>query len=79
MMPLNNMFSNPMQQQVTQNNPMANAMNMMRQFNQFGQNFRGDPRQVVMNLMSNGQMNQQQFNQFAQTYQQFASMFRNGR
>lgn len=76
MMPLNNMFSNPMQQQVTQNNPMANTMNLMQQFYQFGQNFSGDPRQMVMNLMSRGQLSQKQIGEYASMYQGFRNMFR---
>lgn len=79
MNPLNNMFGNQFPQRPPQNNPILNAMNMMQRFNQFAQNFQGDPKQAVMNLMSNGQMNQQQFNQFSSMYQQFASMFQNRR
>lgn len=80
MNPLSNMFGNQMPQRPpVQNNPMMNAMNTVQQFNQFCQNFFGDPRQTVMNLMSSGRLNQGQFNQFAQDYQQFVSMFRNRR
>lgn len=80
MNPLSNMFGNQMPQRPpVQNNPMMNAMNTMQQFNQFRQNFSGDPRQTVMNLLSSGRLNQGQFNQFAQAYQQFASMFQNRR
>lgn len=70
MNPLSSMF-----QSQPQNNPFGNAMNMMSQFNQFRQNFSGDPRQAVMNLMSSGRMSQEQFNQFSQ----MARMFQNRR
>lgn len=67
MNPLFNMFG--------QNN--QNGMfpfNMVQQFNQFKQNFQGDPKQRVQNLLDTGQMSQEQFNQLssmAQMFQQF--------
>ena len=67
MNPLFNMFG--------QNN--QNGMfpfNMIQQFNQFKQNFQGDPKQRVQNLLDTGQMSQDQFNQLssmAQMFQQF--------
>lgn len=67
MNPLFNMFG--------QNN--QNGMfpfNMIQQFNQFKQNFQGDPKQRVQNLLDTGQMSQEQFNQLssmAQMFQQF--------
>jgi len=67
MNPLFNMFG--------QNN--QNGMfpfNIIQQFNQFKQNFQGDPKQRVQNLLDTGQMSQEQFNQLssmAQMFQQF--------
>ena len=67
MNPLFNMFG--------QNN--QNGMfpfNMIQQFNPFKQNFQGDPKQRVQNLLDTGQMSQEQFNQLssmAQMFQQF--------
>lgn len=49
-----------------QNNPFSNMQNVMNQFNQFRQNFTGDPKQTVMNLLSSGQMTQGQYNQLSQ-------------
>ena len=40
-------------------NPQA----LISQFNQFKQNFRGDPRQQVQQLLNSGQMTQEQYNQ----------------
>lgn len=40
--------------------------NMFQQFQQFMNNFRGDPRKKVQELLQNGQMTQEQFNQFSQ-------------
>lgn len=36
--------------------------------------FRGDPRQIVQNLISSGQMSQVQFNQLAQAANQIRAM-----
>ena len=71
MNPLSNMFGPKM----PVNNPMSNFLDMMTQFNQFRQNFQGDPRQAVMNLVSSGRMSKQQFDQLSQ----MASMFQNRR
>lgn len=38
---------------------------LLQQFNQFKQNFAGDPRQKVQELLNSGQMSQQQYNQLA--------------
>lgn len=40
-----------------------NPMQMIQQFNQFRQNFTGDPKQAVMNLLQSGQMSQKQLDQ----------------
>lgn len=53
---------------------MNNAMNLMQQFNEFKNNFQGDPKQTVMNLLATGQMSQQQFQQLSQ----MANLFQNG-
>lgn len=67
--PLFNMFGN-----VFQNTPFGNAMQMMQQFNQFRQQFQGDPRQQVQDLLNSGRMSQNQFNQLQQMAQQFQQM-----
>ena len=69
MNPLANMFGRR-PSQAPQNNPM----NMLQQFNQFRNNFQGDPKQAVMNLLSSGRMSQDQFNQLSQ----MARLFQNG-
>ena len=50
--------------------------NMMSQFQQFKQNFSGDPQQQVQQLLDSGQMSQQQFNQLSQMATQFQNMLR---
>ena len=61
-----------------QNNPFGNnpMVNMFQQFLQFKNNFQGDPRQKVQELLNSGQMSQQQFNHLSQLAQQFQSFFR---
>lgn len=58
--------------------PNNNFANMMSQFNQFKQNFKGDPQQQVQQLLNSGQMTQEQFNQLSQAATQFQK-FMSGR
>lgn len=44
-------------------NPMAN---MMQEFQKFKQNFRGDPKAQVQQMLSSGQISQEQFNKASQ-------------
>lgn len=58
---------------------MQNPIQMINQFNQFRQQFNGDPKQTVQNLLNSGQMSQQQFNQLQQQatqFQQILNQFR---
>ena len=54
----------------------GNFMNLISQFNQFEQNFQGDAKQQVQDLLNSGQMSQSQFNQFAPLATQFQNMLR---
>ena len=67
--PLFNILGNAMQ-----NSPVGNAMNMMQQFNQFRQQFRGDPRQQVQELLNSGRMTQDQYAQLHEAAKQFQQM-----
>lgn len=58
---------------------MTNPMQMIQQFMQFKNNFRGDPQQEVMKLLQSGRMNQQQLNQLQQQATQFQQMINNMR
>ena len=51
-----------------------NLTNLISQFNNFKQNFQGDPKQQVQNMLNSGQMSQSQFNQLAQLANQFQSL-----
>ena len=63
-------------------NPFFNAMggnkqpNMMQQFQQFRQNFQGDPKQEVQKLLQSGKMSQQQLDQLQAMAQQFQSFLK---
>ena len=62
--------------QIPQNSPFGNMSNMMNQFQQFRNNFQGDPKQKVQELLNSGQMSQQQFNYLSQLAQQFQGFFK---
>ena len=50
--------------------------NFISQFNQFRQNFRGDPRRQVQQLLNSGRMSQEQFNQLKQMADQIQRSFK---
>lgn len=54
--------------------PMNNMMGLMQRFQQFRNNFQGDPREQVQQLLNSGQMSQEQFNQLSQMASQFQNM-----
>lgn len=54
--------------------PFGNMQQMMQQFNQFRQNFQGDPKQTVMNMVNSGAISQQQLNAAQQMARQFQQM-----
>ena len=56
-----------------------NPMEMMKQFNEFRNNFNGDPKAEVQRLLSTGQMTQQQFNQLQGMATRFQDIIRNFR
>lgn len=56
------------------NNPMGNMGQMIQQFNQFRQSFKGNPQQVVQQMLNNGQITQEQMNQAMQAAKQFQQM-----
>lgn len=53
---------------------MQNPFVMIQQFNQFRQNFRGNPQEEVQKLINSGQMSQQQLNQLQNMAAQFQQM-----
>lgn len=52
----------------------GNMQNMITSLNQFRQNFQGDPKQQVQQLLNSGQMSQNQYNQLSQMATQIQNM-----
>ena len=50
---MNNLYNS-----LNQNNPA----NMVKQFEEFRRNFKGDPKQAVQDLLNTGKMTQEQYN-----------------
>lgn len=55
---------------------LNNPMNLFQRLMQFKQNFTGDPKQQVMNMLSGGQISQEQLNQAAQQANQLYGLFK---
>lgn len=55
--------------------PLGNMQNLMSQFQQFKNQFQGDPQQQVQELLNSGKMTQEQFNQLSGMAQQFQGIF----
>ena len=76
---MNNGFGNGMANNTMNGNGFGifgNFMNLVSQFNQFEQNFQGDAKQQVQDLLNSERMNQSQFNQIAPLATQFQNMLR---
>ena len=55
------------------NNILMNP-NVIQQFMNFKNNFRGDPRQQIQQMLNSGQISQQQYDQAVQMAQQLRQM-----
>lgn len=55
-------------------NPMNNFQQMMQQFNQFRQNFQGNPQEQIQQLMNSGKISQDAYNDAYQKAVQFQKM-----
>jgi len=75
--PLFNMLGNALPSNFGAGN-MKNIAGLMQMFQQFQQNFHGDPRQQVQQLLNSGKVTQEQYNQAVQLANQFQKMI-NGR
>ena len=53
------------------------SMQMMQQFMQFKQNFKGDPKAEVQKMLQSGRISQQQLNQVQQMAGQFQNLLKN--
>lgn len=58
--------------------PLFNAIgpqnNLLQRFQQFRQQFQGDPRQQIQQMLNSGKVSQAQYNQAVQQAQQLARM-----
>lgn len=54
--------------------PFANMSNLMQQFQQFKQSFKGDPKQQVQELLNSGKMTQDQLQQCEQIARQLQNV-----
>lgn len=69
MNPIYNSFFN----QNMNSNP--NPQNFIQQFNQFRQNFSGDPRQKIQEMLNSGKVSPQQYQNAMQMANRFKSLF----
>ena len=54
----------------------SGPMQMIQQFMQFKQNFKGDPKEEVQKMLQSGRISQQQLNQVQQMAGQFQNMLK---
>lgn len=62
-------MSNPLYNAMGNGNlpgPLGNVQQIMQRFNQFRQQFHGDPRAQVQQMLQSGQVSQQQYDQAVQ-------------
>jgi hypothetical protein len=71
-------MSNPLFNALGGGMPQGNGpMQMIQQFMQFKQNFRGDPKAEVEKMLQSGKISQQQLNQVQQMAGQFQNLLKN--
>ena len=71
-------MSNPLFNALGGGMPQGNGpMQMVQQFMQFKQNFRGDPKAEVQKMLQSGKISQQQLNQVQQMAGQFQNLLKN--
>ena len=70
-------MSNPLFNALGGGMPQGNGpMQMIQQFMQFKQNFKGDPKAEVQKMLQSGRISQQQLNQVQQMAGQFQNMLK---
>ena len=71
-------MSNPLFNALGGGMPQGNgSMQMIQQFMQFKQNFKGDPKAEVEKMLQSGRISQQQLNQVQQMAGQFQNLLKN--
>ena len=58
------------------NRPNNNMLQLLQQFQQFRQNFRGNPQQQIQRMLQTGQISQAQYNNAVQMAQQLQSFLK---
>lgn len=71
-------MSNPLFNVLGGGMPQGNGpMQMIQQFMQFKQNYKGNPKEEVQKMLQSGRISQQQLNQVQQMAGQFQSLLKN--
>lgn len=71
-------MSNPLFNMLGGGMPQGNGtMQMIQQFMQFKQNFKGNPKEEVQKMLQSGRISQQQLNQVQQMAGQFQNLLNN--
>nr|DAF14081.1 MAG TPA: hypothetical protein [Caudoviricetes sp.]DAQ09740.1 MAG TPA: hypothetical protein [Caudoviricetes sp.] len=71
-------MSNPLFNALGGGMPQGNGpMQMIQQFMQFKQNFKGNPKAEVQKMLQSGRISQQQLNQVQQMAGQFQNLLKN--
>lgn len=71
-------MSNPLFNALGGGMPQGNGpLQMIQQFMQFKQNFKGDPKAEVEKMLQSGKISQQQLNQVQQMAGQFQNLLKN--
>lgn len=71
--PIFNLFNNQ-QGGFQMPGPFGNIVNLITQFNQFRQNFQGNPQATVQQLRQSGQMSDEMFGKLSAMAQQFQQL-----
>jgi hypothetical protein len=58
------------------NKPNGNIMQILQQFQQFKQNFKGNPQEMIQQMLNSGRISQQQYNSAVQMAQQLQNFIR---
>ena len=64
-------MANPLYNQMMNNNPQNN---FLQRFNQFRQNFNGNPQQQIQQMLNSGKISQEQYNRAVQQAQTIMRM-----
>ena len=71
-------MSNPLFNALGGGTPQGNGpMQMIQQFMQFKQNYKGNPKEEVQKMLQSGKISQQQLNQVQQMAGQFQNLLKN--